>query len=51
MTAIPIYKDQPTANVIPAFATPQIVHLDVAIKTNNNSTLVAAYGQLAAGFD
>jgi hypothetical protein len=48
-TAIPTYKDQSTADLIAAFATPQLAQLEVAIKARNQMAFVAAYKGLTAG--
>jgi hypothetical protein len=48
-TAIPTYKDQSTADLIAAFATPQLAQLEVAIKARNQMAFAAAYEGLTVG--
>ena len=48
-TAIPTYKGQSTANLISAFATPQLAQLELAIRAQNQAAFIAAYDQLTAG--
>lgn len=47
--AIPTYKDQSTADLIAAFASPQLAELQIAIKTRNEAAFVAAYTDLTTG--
>jgi len=47
--AILVYKDQRTANLIAAFATPQLADLRIAIKAKDAATFRTAYGALTTG--
>lgn len=48
-TAIPTYKDQSTADLIAAFATPQLAELESAIKAKDEAAFAAAYEALTTG--
>jgi hypothetical protein len=48
-TAIPTYKDQSTADLIAAFATPQLAELESAIKAKDEGAFAAAYVALTTG--
>ncbi len=48
-TAIPDYKGMPTADMIQAFATPQLAELEVAIKAKDVKAFNTAYEGLTAG--
>jgi hypothetical protein len=48
-TAIPTYKGVPYADLIAAYATPQLAALDTAIKAKDESAFAKAYGELTAG--
>jgi cytochrome c553 len=48
-TAIPTYKDQPTADLIAAFATPQLADLERAIKAKDEAAFATAYEALTTG--
>lgn len=48
-TAIPIYKGTSNADLIAAFATPQLAALDTAIKAKDEAAFVEAYGALTTG--
>jgi hypothetical protein len=47
--AIPSYKGTSNADLIAAYATPQLADLDTAIKAKNETAFVKAYGALTAG--
>ncbi len=44
--AIPIYKGQPTADLVAAFVKPQLAELDTAIKAKDEAAFVTAYAVL-----
>ena len=48
-TAIPTYKGQAMADLITAFAAPQLAQLEAAIKAKNETAFAAAYEGLTAG--
>ncbi len=47
--AIPMYKETSNADLIAAFATPQLTALDTAIKHKDEAAFQRAYGDLTAG--
>ena len=47
--AVPLYKDLRVADLVAAFATPQLAGLDQAIKSHDPTAFATAYSDLTAG--